>query len=39
MIYKFTTYMQSNDNQVNNILWSNNLVEIYIVKIFIILEY
>lgn len=31
--------MQSNDNQVNNILWSNNLVEIYIVKIFIILEY
>lgn len=26
-------YMQSNDNQVNNILWSNNLVEIYIVKI------
>lgn len=31
--------MQSNGNQVNNILWSNNLVEIYIVKIFIILEY
>lgn len=26
-------YMQNNDNQVNNILWSNNLVDIYIVKI------
>lgn len=26
-------YMQNNDNQVNNTLWSNNLVDIYIVKI------
>lgn len=25
--------MRSNDNQVNNILWSNNLIEIYIAKI------